>query len=116
MGKLQLLAFVVMLTWAVWELFLAAANHGKKKNHSILASMTDTGLSIGLLYMGGFFVNIAWPQIVWFILTAVGCLAHCGGYLKDDKYGFGSSLFAHIVVWFIYLQGGFWFKGFVPFH
>jgi hypothetical protein len=116
MDKLQLLAFVVMLTWAAWELFLAAVNHGKPKKHSILASMTSTGVSIGLLYFGGFFAVIAWPHIVWFILTVVGALAMCGGYMKDDKYNFGASFFAHAVVWFIYLKGGFWYTGFIPFH
>jgi hydrogenase/urease accessory protein HupE len=116
MDKIQLLAFTLMLSWSAWSLFLSAVKNGEKQTHSPLVSIAETLISVVILYFGGFFAVIAWPHIVWFVLSVVGMLALYHGYMKEEEYSFGCSLFAHVIVWLLYLKGGFWYTGFIPFH
>lgn len=113
--SLQLAAFVLMVSWSVWSLITSTLKAGKKQNTSILSCMTSTVLSIGLLYLGGFFVQLGWPQIAWAVITLVGVFCLLAGYFHEQVYSLWNCLFANAIIWFLYIKGGFWCSGFSAF-
>lgn len=115
MDKIQLVAFILMVTWDSWNLFVNLIKHGQTKECSVLTISIASLIGIGLLYLGGFFVIFGGFQIAWLVITLIGVFAMFGGYLENNSFNFWSTAFATIIIWFLYLKGGFWFTGFTPF-
>lgn len=61
--------------------------------------------NFGLLYWGGFWDSLRWPQITWIFLFGMGIAVHLNK-KEEEKYSAFGAVLGHGILWFIYVKGG----------